>query len=87
MSARRRAKVVPLPPAAKDPAPRINHDLLDEARKDAFLLLIALDGLDRHGTYCHEESDVQMGALQDLALVVSTKLATIGRQAAGELEP
>jgi hypothetical protein len=38
MSARRRAKVVPLPtPPAQ--GPRINHDLLDEARKDAVVLL------------------------------------------------
>jgi hypothetical protein len=64
-----------------------NHDLLDEARKEAFLLLIALDSFDRWGTYVHDEVGFQVGALRGLASVLSSKLATIGRQAAGEPEP
>ena len=87
MSARRRAKVVPLPPATR-PAPRINHDLLDGARKEAFVLLLALDGIQcGAGTYTHESDAIQDGALANLAHALSTKLATIGRQAAGEPEP
>jgi hypothetical protein len=87
MSARRRAKVVPLPtPPAQ--GPRINPDLLDEARQDAFVLLLALDGIKfGAGTYTHEEDAVQDGALSGLALALSGKLATIGRQAAREPEP
>ena len=85
MSARRRAKVVPLPTAPASPAPRINHALLDTARRDAFVLLLALDGvLCGGGTYTHEDEKVQDETLSDLALALSVKLATIGRQAAGE---
>jgi hypothetical protein len=87
MIARRGAKVVPLPTPPASPERRINHDLLDEARKDAMLLLFALDGYGRDGTYTHEDDDVQMGSLRDLASRLSGKLATIGRQAAGEPKP
>ena len=38
-------------------------------------------------THVHEEHEVQFGALAKLAGDLSTKLATIGRQAAGEPEP
>jgi hypothetical protein len=88
MSARRRAKVVPLPtPPAKRPERWIDEDLLYLARQDAFLLLLALDGLDRDGTYVHEDTELQSSALRNLAGALSGKLATIGRQAAGEPEP
>jgi hypothetical protein len=67
------AKVISLPtPPAQRPKPLINRDLLDEARKDAFLLLIALDGFDRWGTCVHEEDEVQVGALRGLANVLSS---------------
>jgi hypothetical protein len=49
---------------------------------------LALDGiLFGAGTYTHEDERVQDGALSSLALALSTKLATIGRLAAGEAEP
>jgi hypothetical protein len=52
------------------------------------LLLLALDGLMLgEGTHVHEEDEVQFGALAELTGDLSTKLATIGRQAAGESEP
>jgi hypothetical protein len=87
VSARRRAKVGPLP-TSTPPAPRINEDLLHEALTDAFVLLLALDGiLLGAGVYTHEDDAVRDGALSGLALALSTKLATIGRQAAGEPEP
>lgn len=77
--------MVPLPtPTTEARTQRIDEDLLYEARKDAFLLLLALDGFDRDGIYTHEETAVQMGALRDQASGLSEKLATIGRQAAGE---
>jgi hypothetical protein len=89
MSARRRPKVTALPtPPARASEPYINHDLLTAARKDAFVLLLAPDGiLFGAGTYTHEETEIQDGAVADLALALSTKLATIGRQAAGEAAP
>jgi hypothetical protein len=59
--------------------------LLDEARKDTFVLLPALDGIRcGAGTYNHEEKDIEGAALSGLAAALSTKLAAIGRQAAGE---
>lgn len=90
MSARRRcAKVVPLPTSAvSSPVPRIDRDLLDEARKEAFVLLLALDGiLFGAGTDTHEDAEIQHGALSDLALSLSNKLATIARQAAAKPQP
>ena len=90
MSARRRrAKVVPLPtPAAPSPPPRIDRALLDEARKESFVLLLALDGyFVGAGTYRHEDAKIQHGALSDLALSLSNKLATISPAAAARPEP
>jgi hypothetical protein len=88
MSARRRAKVVPLPtPPATRPELWIDEDLLYAARQDAFLLLLALDGFERYGTYVHEDGEFQQVALRNLANDLSSKLAKIGRQAAGETEP
>jgi hypothetical protein len=81
---RSHAKVVPLTTPAAN-APTINHDLLDEARKEAFILLLALDGvLHGSGAYMHAEKDVEDAALPGLAAGLSVKLARIGRQAAGE---
>jgi hypothetical protein len=56
------------------------------ARK-RLLLVIPLDSFDGWGTYVHEEDGVQVRALRGLASVLSSKLATIGRQTAGEPEP
>jgi hypothetical protein len=83
MNARRRTKVLPLPtPATK--AAHINHTLLDEARKDAYVLLLALDGiLHGAGDYMHAEKEVESTAPSGLAAALSAKLATIGRQADG----
>jgi hypothetical protein len=39
------------------------------------------------GTHVHEEDEVRFGALAEPAGDLSTKLATIGPQAAGEPEP
>jgi len=84
MAARDRAKMVSLPSPAAN-APTINHDLLDETRKDAFILLLALDGLHHaSGAYMHAEKDVEDAALAGLAGALSVKLARIGRQAHGE---
>jgi hypothetical protein len=70
--------------AVKPSSPRIDEDLLYQARQDAFLLLLALDGLDRDGAYVHETTKVRTGALRGLANGRSGKLARIGRRAAGE---
>ena len=63
-----------------------NHDLLDEARKDAFLLLIALDGFDLWGSTFTSRMRFRWERSGALASVLSNKLATIGRQTAGEPE-
>jgi hypothetical protein len=56
--------------------------------EDAYVLLLALGGL-LHGApdYLHAEKEVDDAALSGSAAALSTKLATIGWQAAGEPEP
>ena len=62
------------------------HDLLDEARKDAFLLLIGSTASTGGGPTFTRRMRSRWERSGALASVLSNKLATIGRQTAGEPE-
>jgi hypothetical protein len=67
------------------PRGHVDEDLLRDARKKAYVLLLATDGLLSAGTYMHEEPErgkFDAEALQWLAYEVSHDLAELGKQAA-----
>ena len=83
MSARKKAprkRATPTPP----PPRVVDLDLLLEARKKSFLLLLAVDGLQYGaGTYTHEEFG-EAEALSMLVNDLAADLATLGKQGDGE---
>lgn len=92
MAARQRRKVAAAVPACG--RAHVDEDLLRDARKKAFVLLLATDGVLRGGgTYTHEErgsgpilgtGKFEAEALQTMAFEISSALAELGKQADGD---